>query len=229
MRRPVRVARWALVLVVLAGAPAAVRSDTVRCAGPDGAVLLTNDPSRCRGPVTSRIAPAPVAPDAPAPPEVPLAPAAPEFERVYHGGLAALFVDARGFGRDWEAVREAPSDVSRDPALRSAGVRAIDARHYTRDHGGVAEVCSVEIWAFVDADRAQRAADSMEHPGWRNQRVGNLWVRIHGTSFRRGAGFRPGLPRSCGDVEQRSNARAAEAVEASPAQPGRASDRPGAE
>jgi hypothetical protein len=197
--------RGLLVGLALLAAPAAA-ADLYRCVEADGSVRFSDDPSRCPGasPHTLRgeiQRPAASSPSAIAPDAGHLAP-----WRGARAELLALFEPA---GAEWEIVEEAPSDPAQDPDLRGGGVRALLARHYTRDRGGGSEVCSVEIWAFEDAKRLASARAHLERPGWRYHQEGSLLVMLRGVRFQRERGFQKGLFPDCERLGERIRARVA--------------------
>jgi len=198
---------WLAALAVATACASARGAETLRCTDANGVVLLTNDRSRCVGPVERRLraSGSRAAPEAPVAPEAPHAPEAP---RPYYGDLVRVFVPVSELGSEWEEVPEAVEAVS--PELAASGVRATRTTHYTRALGPRSEVCSLEVWAFVDAEAARVAAPDVAQYGWDATPYGNLLVVLHGTTFDRGHGFRPGLPASChaikGPVGARANA-----------------------
>lgn len=82
--------------------------------------------------------------------------------------------------RGWDVLNEAPVDPSSDPDLVEWGVRALHARHYSRDWRGVIQVCSVEIWEFASESQAVAAAGGFSFPDWQIDRVGQALVMVHG-------------------------------------------------
>lgn len=196
-------------LLALLAAPAA--ADLYRCPGDEESVRFVGDPSACPGarPVERsreiQTGNGPVPPAAPEPTDT--APTRPTPS--YSGELAPLFVPVSELEGPWEIVREAPTDVSGDPVLLGWGVRAIDALHYTRHQGPVAQVCSVEIWAFESPDRAAAAERGFERPGWRFMLRGNLLVTLRAVTLERGVGTTRDLFADCSALGDRTVERAA--------------------
>lgn len=185
-------------------------ADTVRCQNADGDVLLTDTPSLCAGPIATRIHE--VAPVAPAAPGESLAPPAHDATQAYRGEVTALFVPVEQLRGDWEIVPEEASAVSAE--WRSRGVRAIESRHYTRSVASRSEVCSLEIWLFIDEHSAARMEPDAQQPGWSVSRFGNALVMLRGTTFAFGNGFSPGMPESCALLRDAADARVAKRLAA---------------
>jgi hypothetical protein len=195
-----------VLLLLLTALPAP--AEVYRCGGPDGSLRFTDDPNGCRGavPHVSRGAlqsggtPASPAPD----------PAGPDAGTGrFQGDLGEIFVPDRAVLGSWEVVREAPSNPARDPELHAAGVRAVQARHYTRSRGPISQVCSVEIWRFDDGERAAHAAQRIEIPRWRFLQRGNLLISLRAVTLEREVGSRSGLFPDCHRLGERTGERAA--------------------
>jgi len=186
-----------LVLLATSG-----HAEVYRCVDSTGRFRFTDDPSAC--------AEATVAPrrDVIRAPSAAGGPAAPGGERTAGSSgapdLERLFAPAVD---GWEIVREAPEVP--DPELRSRGLRASLARHYTRARGPVSEVCTVELWAFEGAAEAVGAAASLARSGWEILRADAILVLLHGVRLERGAGTHRGLVGGCAELGERARARAA--------------------
>lgn len=176
-------AAWLTLLVC---GPAS--AEIYRCIAADGSVSFVGDAGACPGAerhessgALQRIAPAPDAPPA----SRDGTPAAAAF-----ASLEELFPPARAAGSSgiWEVVKEAPQDPAADPDLRDWGVRETRVRHYThRDATGRVRVCSVELWAFSDEERARVAEQQLSFPNWRFERRGTVIVMLHAVSREPGA------------------------------------------
>jgi hypothetical protein len=207
----------ALVLLVLAGAGGAesASSGVFRCLAPDGRIRFADSPHRCpRGSVeldtpADRLQSFPDAPDARGQ-SLPAAPDTPGNESgpAPRHGLDAIWLSAAEIGPGWDVVREAPVDPSADPDLVAWGVRVQDARHYTRDRDGSVQVCSVELWSFSDAARAEAAHQGFAHPGWRIGREGHLLVMLRGLTLTRGSEPSRGVFEDCARIGDRIQRRA---------------------
>jgi hypothetical protein len=101
--------------------------------------------------------------------------------------LEKVLPEAPELAGRWDVVREAATDPAADPDLREWGVRAIRARHYTRDGRDGVQVCSVELWAFETEAVAARALAEIEYPSWRFAREGAVLVMVRGLTRRPGA------------------------------------------
>ena len=192
MRRAVCLAAWVLLLAQ------PLRAEIYRCVQPDGSVRFTGDPSACSNAerhvlerALQRAAPAAQA-DASAGAAEPAA-----AWRGSHTDLLGLFPVAASLGAGWEIVEEAASDPLTDPDLRKQGVRTTAARHYTRGHGRVAQVCTLEIWAFEDSEAAARAQTALVLPDWRLQREANLLLTLRGVTLDLGRAPRNGIASEC--------------------------------
>lgn len=200
--------RGLLAGLALLAAPAAA-AEIYRCVEADGSVRFSDDPSRCPGASPHALQgeiQRPAAPPSAVAPDAGVAEGSQAPWRGTRAGLLALFEPA---GAGWEIVEEAPSDPAHDPDLRDGGVRALVARHYTRDRGGRSEVCSVEIWAFEDAVRLATARPHLERPGWLYHQEGSLLVMLRGVRFQRAQGFQKGLFPDCERLGERIRARVA--------------------
>lgn len=89
----------------------------------------------------------------------------------------------------WEVTAEASVTGAMDPDLREWGVREKRVRHYSRDHRGRIQVCSVELWEFESEGQATAAAAGFSYPGWRIDAIGRDLVMVHGLVR---VGIRPG-------------------------------------
>jgi hypothetical protein len=172
-------------LMLLACAPAS--AEIYRCIAADGSVRFAGDAGACPdaerhepGGALQRVAPErdtpPASRDATSPAAV-------------FTSLEELFPPARAAGSSgiWEVVKEAPEGPATDPDLREWGVREKRVRHYThRDATGRVRVCSVELWAFADEERARVAEQQLSYPNWRFERRGAVIVMLHGVSRERG-------------------------------------------
>jgi hypothetical protein len=110
--------------------------------------------------------------------------------------------------RGWDVLGEAPVDVSADPDLVEWGVRETAARHYSRDHRGTIEVCSVEIWRFWDEAKAAAAAGGFAFPDWQIDRVGSSLVMVRGMLRPRGRPPQRGVFPACDAIGARIRERA---------------------
>ena len=109
----------------------------------------------------------------------------------------------------WDVVREAPGDPRSDPDLVRWGVRAQQARHYTRYAGPRVQVCSVEIWAFDSEQRARVAEANFAYPDWQIAREGALLLLVRGLTQTRGEPPRRGVFADCELLSRRVRTRAA--------------------
>lgn len=109
--------------------------------------------------------------------------------------------------RGWDVVAEAAADPSADPDLAAWGVEAQHVRHYTREHRGAVEVCSVEIWRFASDAQADAAARGFAYPDWRIDRVGTSLVMVRGLIHARGAAPVRGVFPECDGIGARIRAR----------------------
>ncbi len=123
--------------------------------------------------------------------------------------LAELFVPAEELSGGFEIVPEVSGDPANDADFRALGVEAVRAQHYTRAVGRVAEVCSVEVWAFSSEARAEKALGEIDYPAWRFLRHGELLILLRGVHFELGGGLEPGLFPACHEIGERTRARAA--------------------
>lgn len=112
----------------------------------------------------------------------------------------------------WDVVREAPGDPRSDPDLVRWGVRAQQARHYTRYAGPRVQVCSVEVWAFDSDQRARAAEANFAYPDWRIVREGALLLMLRGFTQTRGEPPRRGVFAECELLGRRVRTRAARLV-----------------
>jgi hypothetical protein len=190
---------FAACLVILATSG---HAEMVRCVEPSGRGRFTDDPSVC----AEAVAVEPLR-DLIRTPSAALNPAAPGEERVEERrgapDLERLFPPVEDA---WEIVREAPENP--DPVLRSQGLRASLARHYTRARGPVSEVCTVEIWAFEDADQAVAVATSLAQPGWEILQADAILVLVHGVRLERRVGTRRELVDGCAELGERTRTAA---------------------
>jgi hypothetical protein len=123
--------------------------------------------------------------------------------------LEALLPTAAQAGPGWDVVREAPEDPNADPDMRRWGVVATLARHYTRDPGGAAQVCSVELWRFRDEARARAAHAGFSYPDWQIHRAGDVLVMLRGLTLTLGQAPRRGIFDACERLGADVRARAA--------------------
>lgn len=190
-----------LALAMWIGAAGSVSADLFRCVEADGGLRFVDTPQACEAAVPHRLErrlerasganPAPAAP-------------APSGDGVT---LAALLPTESEAGDGWEVVLEVPGQPARDPDLVGWGVRAQQARHYTRDVSGVAEVCSVELWSFVTREQAEAARAGFSYPDWRIRRAEEILVMVRGLRRpRRGAPQRGVFP-ACEALGRRVHAR----------------------
>ena len=200
----------ALVVVALAGAVAAgpAAASVFRCIESHGAIRFVDSPHACPlGSVESqdlarRVESLPSAP----PPEE--EEAADESRSAPVRSLAAIWLSAAEIGLGWDVVREAPIDPADDPDLVAWGVRAQDARHYTRDADGSVQVCSVELWTFADEARTRAAHQGFAYPDWRIEREGNLLLMLRGVTITRGSPPQRGIFEDCSRIGDRIQQRA---------------------
>lgn len=191
----------ALGLVVAAACDGSAGADVFRCVAPDGSVRFVDTPHACaqgqatphrlRGRIEKAAAPTDEAAPAVAP------------------NLDAVLLAPAAVRPAWDVVGEAPIDPSRDPDLVRWGVGAQRARHYTRDEGGVVQVCSVELWAFEDVAHARAAHEGFQYPGWSIEREGSLLVMVRGVVMQPGQAPRRGVFPDCRRLGERIRARAA--------------------
>lgn len=185
--------RGAVVLVLLA---LPLRAEMYRCEDGKGGLRFTSDPSACERAVVHEPQGELQRPDA-APPQAP--PAAPADRPL-------LEIFASGTG--WEVLDEPLESPVADPQLRQLGLRASQARHYTRARGPVSEVCTVELWAFESEAQASAAARAFEREGWYRVAAGALVVLAHGVRLERMVGSREGLVPGCTQLAKATQARA---------------------
>lgn len=122
-------------------------------------------------------------------------------------GLASILPLASTVPGGFEAVEELPAELDAD--LRAWGVRAQRARHYTRYSGpGEVQVCSIEIWAFADADRAAAAEAGFRAADWEFSRRGALLLMARGLTREPGKPPRRGVFPDCRRVFRAAEARA---------------------
>jgi hypothetical protein len=182
---------------------AAGHAEMYRCIDAAGRGRFTDDPSACAEAVAidSRR-------ELIRTPSAAQEPAAPSDEGVAERNdppdLTRLFPPV---GDAWEVVNEAPEVP--DPTLHGQGLRASVARHYTRARGPVSEVCTVELWAFENADQADAVATTMAEPGWKILHADTVLVLLHGVRLERGVGTRRGLVDGCAELGERTRVRAA--------------------
>lgn len=200
MKRPLQLGLIALFALFAAGLASA---EVFRCEGPDGRLRFVDASHACDGavhPLKGRLER--VGPGAP--------PAAAASSGAAHPPLVALLLSETEAGSGWEVVREVPGTPARDPDLVRWGVRAQQARHYTRDLAGTAEVCSIELWSFESLEQAEAARAGFSYPEWQIGREGEMLVMVRGLrSPRRGAPER-GVFAACELLGQRVRARCAE-------------------
>jgi len=109
----------------------------------------------------------------------------------------------------WDVVDEVTPSVSADPDLVRWGVRAQRARHYTRATAHDQRVCSIEIWRFESAGRAQAALDGFAAPAWHFERVGPLLIMTRGLVNETAGAARRGVFPDCRSLAARVRERAA--------------------
>ncbi len=126
--------------------------------------------------------------------------------------LAPIFLSQSEVTPAWEIVREGAEDVSRDPDLVRAGVRERSALHYTRARGARSEVCSVELWSFADAQRAERAERMLPRDAARVERIGPLLVSLRAVTLVRQRGSSHALFPDCAALGEQIQARARRAL-----------------
>ena len=199
MKRPLLLA---LIALLAAGSASA---EVFRCEDPDGRLRFVDVSHACGGavhPLKGRLERVgPVAP-----------PAAAASSAPAHPPLVALLLSEAEAGDGWEVVREVPGRPADDPDLVRWGVRAQQARHYTRDLAGTAEVCSIELWSFASLEQATAARAGFSYPEWQIGREGEILMMVRGLrSPRRGAPER-GVFAACEALGQRVRARCAEHV-----------------
>jgi hypothetical protein len=107
----------------------------------------------------------------------------------------------------WSWVEEAPIDVDTDADFQRWGVRAQRARHYTRATRDRVQVCSIEIWAFLDEARARAAESQLDYPHWEFERHGDLVVLLRGVTRVRGARAQRGVFPDCRSLRDRVSER----------------------
>ncbi len=200
----------ALVVLALTG-PAAAQ--TYRCPGPDGAMRFTDDPSACPGAKPYEIRGAIQRAQTPHGSGDPSAPTgrAPGVRTLQTRALHAFFPPLSALGAGWELVKEAPEDPAADPELWGAGLRAVAARHYAQGEPGRSRVCSVEIWAFSNAEGPGRVSPFVARPKWQLHSDGNLLVILRGVTLSPSGGFQPGIFSECQRIGELTHARVAAA------------------
>jgi len=124
--------------------------------------------------------------------------------------LDRTWVPAESIGAGWEVTREAPGEPARDPDLVGWGVRAQQARHYSRHSRGVVEVCSVEIWEFASVGQARAAEAGFVYPDWHFARAGSLLLMSRSLVQARGRAPQRSLSADCVRIGERIRARAAQ-------------------
>jgi hypothetical protein len=190
--------------LALAGGAGSAAGGVFRCVEADGGVRFVDSPHACpRGAAEAH--------DLGRVERIPAAPAAPGDERGPERARSpgAIWLRAAEIGAGWEVVREAPIDPAGDPDLVAWGVRAQDARHYTRDMAGTVQVCSVELWSFASVAQARAAHEGFAHPGWRIERVEDRLLMLRGLTLAPGSPPRRGVFADCRGIGDRIRLRAA--------------------
>ena len=203
------IALGSLASIALIAQPAL--AEIFECVGADGSVTFINDRSDCPDarphPLKERIerAASPTTRAGDAPPD-PSGASSPE-QRLERALLTAADV-----GPGWDIVNETPVDSAQDPDLVEWGVLAQRSRHYTRTFDGASQVCSVELWAFEDAPRAQAADENFEFPNWQIDREGELLVMVRALTLRGNDPPQRAIYPDCDRLGKRVRARVAERV-----------------
>ena len=177
-----------LALIAVALSVGAARSEIYECVEADGSTRFVSDLHACNRaklhPLKARVErlSAPVTPSGDA---VEHRAGAMGDASLGHTGprLEQLLLASSDVGADWSVVGETPIDPIQDPDLVRWGVRAKRSRHYTRSSYAAVQVCSIEIWAFVDTQRARSAHENFRYPNWQIEREGPLLVRIDGHRY----------------------------------------------
>jgi len=129
----------------------------------------------------------------------------PSLERL----LERVLLTADEVGAAWDVVEESPTPTERDPDLVRWGVRAQRARHYTRQTGGVVQVCSIDVWGFASVALAREAHENFAYPDWRISRVGSILIMSRGLTWTLGEPARRGVFADCQELGERVRERAA--------------------
>jgi len=190
-----------LVLALWLGGTGSVAADVFRCVDAEGTLRFVDTPHACTRAVPHRLERR--LERAAGTPAAPAAAAGIASAR----DLTGLLLDPSEAGDGWEVVEEVPGQPSRDPDLVRWGVRAQQARHYTRDVGGVAEVCSIELWRFASREQAEAARKGFSYPDWQIDRSREILVMVRGLRRPRQGAPQRGVFPACETLGGRVRAR----------------------